>query len=274
MSEESGWKPSEGDLGAVRQIDAVLAKIPEQLAAYLAIEPVRPRPGSTIAGDDVCLDPFPASALVATCLASAADCLDAIQVLMRNEYDDPHLWAFAQYPLLRSALEASAQALWLLAPDDEHERVVRNLRVRATESGQDATLFALVDAHEVKAASATVGKEQEALLAKIATRNAVRRGEYAKPISYSEIVREGCASVGGDGAQELAVWRLMSGFAHSCSSRSEMFSTRIPLLVGSEPTGTSAIMANPAIVLLALTTAQLAFTNAVALTRERAALLE
>jgi hypothetical protein len=269
VAETSNWEPTENELDAIRQINWVLTKIPEQLSAYREIEPIQSQPGSMLTSDDARLDPLPASALVATCLASAADCLNAVQVLT-GEADHPTLWVFAQYPLLRSVLEASAKVLWLLAPEDEHERLVRNLRARATEVSQDAALFGLVDSTDIAGAAETVAATRKAMIATIATRNAIKPTEYARQLSYTEMVREGCASVDGDGCQALAVWRLISGFAHSYWSRSEMFSTRLPFEGARGPSGVSAIMANPAVVLAVLTTAQMAFTNAVAIAGRRA----
>jgi hypothetical protein len=265
------WEPTDDEIDAVRKITLLLAKIPEQLEAYSAIEPVRPRTASALAADDILLEPFPASQLVTTCLASAADCLNAIDVLMRDG-DDQYLWAFAQYPLLRSALEASSQALWLLGPEDRRERIVRNLRVRATEIKQDALVFAQTFAESPAnlLVQKRAAKTQKSEMTQIAESLGIKRAEYEKKqLSYAEIVREGSQTTGSDGTREETVWRLISGFTHPYSSRSRIFSRAHPLLQNGEATGMSALSANPTIVLVALTTAQLAFTAAVELTITR-----
>jgi hypothetical protein len=268
VSATSGWNLSEDHVGSLKQIDAALDTFPDQITGYRQIEPVRGQPGSSLASDDLLLHPFPASALIATGLASAADCLDAVQVLI-GEGAQPNLWAFAQYPLLRSALEASAQVLWLLGSEDEHERMVRNLRVRATEIGQDATLFALVDDAVAKSLAASTAQTQNAELARIASRNGIDPREYAKQIGYAEIVREGCDAARLDGARASAVWRLISGFSHSYTSRSRSFSTLHSLGSVDDAAGVSALTTDPKIVLLALTTTVGAFTAAVELASSR-----
>jgi hypothetical protein len=267
----SDREPGDDELDTVLQISLLLAEIPEQLEAYRAIEPVQPGARSAVAADDFILTPFPASQIVGTCLAAAADCLSAIDVLM-HDGEDPFVWVFAQYPLLRSALEASSQVLWLLGPESRRARVVRNLRVRATESKQDELLFAPAFADSstelsVQLAAATV---QTSELARIAEREGIPRNDYLKKqLSYSEIVRAGSIAVGGDGARDETVWRLISGFAHPYTSRSRAFSTLHPLGSGGDSTGVSAMMPNPMIVLLALNTALNAFRAAVELTKTR-----
>ena len=135
---------SEGDIGlnlefskdeqaAFDSIPTLLARIPDLVASAKQFGPLVQASGSLLAADDATLGEYPASEIVETCIVAAIDCLAAIHTLMVDEDGGTQLHAFAQYPLLRTVLEASAQALWVLGPDDQQERIIRNLRLRATE---------------------------------------------------------------------------------------------------------------------------------------------
>lgn len=196
---------------AFDSIPALLARIPGLIDAALPFEPVIPASGSMLASDDAALGVYAASQLVGTCISAAIDCLDAIHTLMVEEDGGTHLHTFAQYPLLRTVLEASAQALWVLGPDGQQERIIRNLRLRATEFKHDAAL-----------AEPFIGKKSfpDAL------------APYKnKQVEYSTVVQQGLSGLGAEdaGKAALSAWRLMSGFTHAYSGRFAMFSTHIPV---------------------------------------------
>ncbi|GAB3030944.1 hypothetical protein GCM10027052_04170 [Parafrigoribacterium mesophilum] len=233
--ELSGYEPSDDEWAAHQEITALLARIPELLEASSPFEPLAPRPGSVLASDDAVLGDYPASGLVQTCLASAVDCLDAVEALMVDEDGGVRLYTFAQYPLLRSVIEASAQAIWLLRPDDQAVRIERNLRVRATEHLQDAELY-----------KSFIGKKAlPASLEKFKN----------KQIGYAEIVRNGANDVDGTGSRAELVWRLISGFTHPYARRSTVHSIRVPMGTDAEGRGISASIPSARTVAIALSTA-------------------
>lgn len=216
------YQPSDDEWAATSEIAALLARIPELLEASSPFEPLAPQPGSVLASDDAALGDYPTSGLVQTCLASAVDCLDAIDVLMVDEEGGVRLYTFAQYPLLRSVIEASAQVLWLLRPDDQAVRIERNLRVRATEHLQDAELY-----------KPFIGRKP---LPEVLTKF------KNKQIGYAEIVRDGVADADETGSRAEWVWRFVSGFTHSYTGRFRLHSIRVPMGTDAEGRGITAAM--------------------------------
>ena len=80
--------------------------------------------GATSFVDDLALDPLGASALSEHAITATAELLQSARVLAVR--DAPS--AVSAFALLRSALEASCAAIWLLEPDDRDERMRRALR--------------------------------------------------------------------------------------------------------------------------------------------------
>ncbi|MBB5632203.1 hypothetical protein BKA04_000426 [Cryobacterium mesophilum] len=260
---EAGEQES-SDLAA-EQLGLVLARIPHFIERYAAIALVRPEPGSGLASDDDILNPLEASQLVATCLAASTDYLSAIETLMVED-GEPLLYTFAQYPLLRSLLEASSMVLWLLGPGDQRERVLRNLRARYTESLEDARLFREVPADEARASKGF--ESQKRARAIVADRTGIGEREFeGQKMGFGEVV-EGGQTASGDTTAKAA-WQLMSGFAHSFTSRSRMLSTVVPILDAGERANRSAMSAHPKIVLFALNSAMSAFDSALTLVEKR-----
>jgi hypothetical protein len=89
--------------------------------------PVQPAAGSSLLEDDQAAYPYVMSQAVGGALVSATDHMDALGTLIQ----DAHIvHARAPFTLLRAALENSATAVWLLAPADRKERLLRRLRLQ------------------------------------------------------------------------------------------------------------------------------------------------
>ncbi len=269
-----GFGLSAEEVNAWDQIGEMLDRFPDLLDSARRFEPLVSASGSSLASDDAELGEYPASQLVATCLASGVDCLGALDTLMVEEDGGLRLYIFAQYPLLRAVLEASAQALWLLGPDGQTERITRNLRLRATEFKHDAALF-----------EPFIGKKKTLPHALAPYKN--------KQVDYATVVQQGIAGALDDdaGAHALSVWRMVSGFTHAYTRRFTMFSTRIPFdavedyrqpLSGAEQNAgadespadgpaVSITAPNAQIVWAALQTAVIAFETMLQLVEERSA---
>jgi hypothetical protein len=171
---------------------------------------------------------------VETCLASAVDCLGALETLMTDGDDGVRLYTFAQYPLLRSALEATAQVLWLLRPDDQTVRIERNLRVRATEHLQDAELY------------------ERFITKKVLPE--VLRPYKNKQIGYAEIVRDGADDSDETGSQAEWVWRFVSGLTHPYAGRFHLHSINVPMGQHADGGDLSARLPSARMIALALST--------------------
>lgn len=84
-----------------------------------------PYDGSPLARDDRTWPLYGVSTAAWTSMASAFDHLD----LMRLTFESRRLFPTSQFSVLRGALVASSQAVWLLAPEDSETRARRGLQV-------------------------------------------------------------------------------------------------------------------------------------------------
>jgi hypothetical protein len=104
-------------------------------------------PGSPLTLDDKALEPYHLSHVVANCLTNAADVLATARLVLDDD-GAIRVPVIGIYPLMRSALEASSLAIWLLSPDEPHIRRSRALAVRWTDLVYDDTnLKAVISAY-------------------------------------------------------------------------------------------------------------------------------
>ncbi|WNV84715.1 hypothetical protein [Umezawaea sp. Da 62-37] len=82
-------------------------------------------PTSSLASDDKALGDLATSSTVTSMLLAAADHLDALRSML---FEAKVLYIRAPYTLLRCALENASVAVWLLAPSNRDERIIRRLR--------------------------------------------------------------------------------------------------------------------------------------------------
>jgi hypothetical protein len=96
-------------------------------------------PGSDLAGDDDLTSPYSTSQIAGHALAFGLDMLRTARMILTNPAKEQgiRLPLFGAYPVLRSAMEAGAEAIWILADDDQHERVSRTLRARSADIARD-----------------------------------------------------------------------------------------------------------------------------------------
>ena len=95
-----------------------------------------PEPGSELAEDDADWKWMPVSQVAFAGIGAARDHLQAVRIHVEaGEY-----FPFAQQTLIRTAMLAAAQAVWVLAPDDRAERV-KNARTFAYENYSKHLVF-------------------------------------------------------------------------------------------------------------------------------------
>jgi hypothetical protein len=70
-------------------------------------------------------------------LGCSEDHLLAIRLLMQPQPKTLQLPRFALYPLIRAVMESSGQVMWVLSPDDRHERFRRLLQIQKAELDYD-----------------------------------------------------------------------------------------------------------------------------------------
>jgi hypothetical protein len=173
-----------------------------------------PAIGSSLRKDDEVTDPYQLSHAAIGALVSAVDHLDAVRALVQ---DAGILHARAPFTLLRAALENSATAVWLLAPANRNERVLRRLRLQWADALDGEVAHQVVGAAPRLSRDGWKGKLQAVARARGLPDEQVQ-AVTGRPVSYSGIVK-----AAGDEAQDsdltgqdaLFCWMLSSGIAHA-----------------------------------------------------------
>lgn len=163
-----------------------------------------PHPASVVRIDDrMCVEHDPLSSQVSGLLHAAEDNLHGVRVMIR---DAQVIHTFAEYAMVRGAIESAAMAWWLMAPEDRRERVKRHLRLiwRDTLDMHEA----LGDLQEIEARKETRRQEilEAASAAGIASNDAFARWGYKGIVqAFSEATK----------VPALLTWQAASGMVHA-----------------------------------------------------------
>jgi len=124
---------------------------------------------------------------------------------------DAHLMhMYAPYSFARAALENASAAVWLLAPDDRGERILRRLRFAATDIRGGEEAKRLIGATGPKTEAERLDEVRA-----LARRRGVDEKTAVKPARYSEIVKAAGDTRPAVGmVPYLITWRMCSGRAH------------------------------------------------------------
>ncbi|WP_460625791.1 hypothetical protein [Intrasporangium mesophilum] len=182
-----------------------LAWLDRQLTIEQDPEPnARPvHPGSVVAIDNrSCVQYDPISSQVASLLHATEDNLHAIKVMIR---DAEVMHTYAEYAMVRGALECAALAWWLLAPNDRSERVKRHLRLLWRDT---------VDMHEAIGGFGDVDERKEKRRQQIIDASAgagIASGAAFDRWGYQGVIREFSEATG---IPALLTWQAASGMVH------------------------------------------------------------
>lgn len=223
--------------------------------------------GSDLGFDDTQTAPFQTSHIVGHCLSSGLDLLRTARFILVDptKAQGIRLPMVGHFPVLRSAMEATALAIWIMGPDNGDERVSRTLRARWEDVVQDDQM--------VLALTEPISKDDKT---QVARKNKMRRDnsknvrakkgrlrEVAATAKISEatmlkglpgfgpMLTEAAKTTGVDSNHQHGMWRLVSGLAHPSVSRSVAMS-----IVEDKSPGVGSVMS-------AELTASTALTNAV-----------
>jgi hypothetical protein len=170
-----------------------------------ADRPQPPPPGSPLRADDDLAHPYDLSHAAWLSLTHAVDHLGCLNTLLADAHV-VHL--FAPYSLVRSALENSSAAVWMLHPPNRIKRLTRRLR------------FATADIHNGEEAKRLTGsqgprseKERINEVRDIARRAGVDADIAVSHVGYSEIVRAAGSALDSEAAVRFS-WKLCSGVTH------------------------------------------------------------
>lgn len=172
----------------------------------------RPEAGSDLATDDASVtDTHWPSSLARTSLGIATENLDVAITWMLNH--GPTI--FAMHSLLRTALAGGAQAVWLLAPEDGHERLAR-----AAAVSKDAYwnhlhwASGITDPFPDAIDPARLAEIQSILVEKA-------EGQNRAEVRLTRVIKEAVEFIYDSPPdprvteEALAAWRSMSGIAHA-----------------------------------------------------------
>lgn len=176
--------------------------------------PFVPAPGSELAEDDSDWRWTPVSQVAFTGMGAARDHLQAVRV----HIEAGELFPFAQQTLLRTAILAAAQGVWVLAPNDREERL-RRARTFAYENLKQHLVF-LRDLQGLSPAPHAGTDAVERHAAQRRTELADLRaaaGQGAQPLNATDVIQKAVLATWG--SPELATearveWRRGSGAAH------------------------------------------------------------
>lgn len=216
------------ELDASRVLTKRLHQVDALLERYATIAQLRAKPTSELGDDDRRTSWLHLSHFVSSCMSMATDSLASTKQLLLPDGEQLEHRVTAQFPLLRSALESAATALWLLRPDAQRERIVRLLQVRATDIEFDLALVkaaaGLVDLSTSQGRSTSQAAIRSAVarrkrhlqqMSKIASAEGIDSAEYINGApGYGDIVEQATDYPDLNGANASTVWRLISGLTH------------------------------------------------------------
>jgi hypothetical protein len=169
--------------------------------------------GSPLVGDDRRSAPFHVSHAVAASLGVAVDhahCL--LRSIEGCTECNPHqvtLLMNSYYSLLRAAMENAARVVWMLAPDQRPERVLRRLRLQA------GNVIMSDEVCEVGGFPPNKPKAERLQRIKdIAAQAGVSPTEATKPAGNKQIIRATGQHIAGDANHAEVLWRACSAASH------------------------------------------------------------
>ncbi len=194
---------------------------------------VSAQPKSQMAADDRATNPLQIGHMVSYCLLVAEDNLRSIRLLVRPDDLNMTLPIVACFPLVRTCLESAAQAVWLMAPIDQKERIIRLLIARRSDYLFDRDLVNIFnqpapnETHEQRSSRAAMVREQRkndkvkrGYLQSIARLNGIESSDYEVPMpGYRSITFDAGVHSGLAGNMVKGVWHYISGLTHPSVAR-------------------------------------------------------
>ncbi|KJL33432.1 hypothetical protein [Microbacterium azadirachtae] len=192
-------------------------------------------PGSELATDDALLGGHQTSHLVGHCLSVSQDALSTAKLILLDPITDGlRIPVVGQFPVLRTSIESASLAIWLLAPDEQRERLCRSLRARMDEiHHEDHLVTVLTEAEEGDTKAKTAEKQkhrrentkrsraQKKRLRDHATDSGIGLEDINRGLpGFGPIVRASSELVGISGNHTQGMWAFISGLTHPSVKRS------------------------------------------------------
>ena len=212
------------ELEASKELVKRLREITDLVQKHERVARVTPKVSSELGDDDRRTSFLQLSHFVSASMNMATDNLLAVRQLLQPESKDLEHHLTAQFPLLRSALESAATALWMLRPDSQRERIRRLLALRLSDVRYDVLMTKAAarvmegmsqDSVSVTQRGIRVAMQRKkkhiAQLRLIAMNEGIERHEYELDAPGLEEVIKQAAE---DNGRAATVWRLISGLTH------------------------------------------------------------
>lgn len=143
---EAQGEYSAAEVAHLVNIRELLGTVPELHKRRERAYRVRPKATSELGVDDAATKPTELSHMVTYCQNVSIDNLRSLRRLLYPSEDAGiFLPQFGAYPLIRAVIESSAQAVWLLHPDESEERIARTLRARKSEVKYELDLSMMIN---------------------------------------------------------------------------------------------------------------------------------
>lgn len=230
--------------------------------------------GSELGGDDDLMRPWQTSHLISHCLGVAQDAFRTVRFVLDKEAP-LRIPMIGLYPLLRTALEASALALWIIDPDDQPTRLLRSVGVRWSDILYDDTAVTVSETAEptdTKADASSKSKvlrenaryvrEKKRKLKDHAQRVGVEIREASGRPGFTLILKDVAPRVGIPQGQLRGTWHFVSGLTHPSVSRSLALSDIRRLSESTDGVFTARVTANSQTLAMAIDAALLVYRTA------------
>lgn len=164
-------------------------------------------PGSSLSGDDAKVPTLRVSSAAYQCFTHAVDHLHAVQALV---FDAKVIHTYAPYSLLRAAVEAAGEAIWLLGPKSRQERIRRCLK-RAYENVSKGKEF--MDLSGLQPSGRTHAERVQEIR-DLATQHGLDPNDVCGRWSTQRQLKYVDEAVDDGEAFAQILWQICSGFAH------------------------------------------------------------
>lgn len=188
------------------------------------------RPGSELLADDEATAPFHTSHLVHYALNVSSDALRTALVVLADG-QDIRVPIIGLYPLLRTVIEGSALATWLVAPDERLVRVKRTLEARLSDLSHDDRAVVVASTPELtddaaersakqkmRRENSTRVRSEKRRLLDHAARLGVEVDERGMP-GFGPILETIAPVIGMSVGEVRGAWHFVSGLTHPSLSR-------------------------------------------------------
>lgn len=187
-----------------------------------------PAPSDSImAADNTATNPQQLGHFVGYCMLQAVDVCRSINRAARDDNGAVILPIMSMFTLARSAIECASTVIWVSAPPDRRNRVLRRLQFAHDELKHDAALVGdMASAFDVSEAQQAIREfsrkrsRSRRELRAIADANGISPQEYENRFpGWLAVVEAAGAEVSADSRLLPSVWRMCSGMSHPSLSR-------------------------------------------------------